>query len=85
MASVRPLAGPVSVVLLVVVGLVALLPDCASACSCAALPGTTQERARQALSDSAAVFSGEVVDFEKPPPPTGFKANFGEHPFHALG
>ena len=70
MGSVRPLAGPVSVVLLVVVGVVTLLPDCASACSCAALPGNPQERARQALSDSAAVFSGEVVDFEESPPPT---------------
>jgi len=50
--------------------LVALLPDCASACSCAALPGTPQERARDALSSSTAVFSGEVVEFEKPPPDT---------------
>ncbi|CAA9437452.1 MAG: hypothetical protein AVDCRST_MAG03-3714 [uncultured Rubrobacteraceae bacterium] len=50
--------------------LVALLPDCASACSCAALPGTPQERAGKALSGSTAVFSGEVVEFEKPPPAT---------------
>ena len=70
MGRPRPLAGLVSVVLLVVVGLVVLLPDCASACSCAALPGTPQERASRALSDSEAVFSGEVVDFEKSPPPT---------------
>jgi hypothetical protein len=50
--------------------LVGLLPDCAFACSCAALPGTPQERAREALSGSTAVFSGEVVEFEKPPPDT---------------
>jgi hypothetical protein len=50
--------------------LVALLPGCASACSCAALPGTPQERAEKALSGSKAVFSGELVDFEKPPPAT---------------
>ncbi len=45
-----------------------MIPDCAFACSCAALPGTPQERAEEALSDSAAVFSGEVVDVENPPP-----------------
>ena len=45
---------------------VALLPDCASACSCATLPSTPQET----LSDSKAVFTGEVVEFDKPPPET---------------
>jgi hypothetical protein len=50
-------------------GLLALLPDCASACSCA-MAGSQQERVKQALSDSEAVFSGKVVDFEKPAPPT---------------
>jgi hypothetical protein len=50
-------------------GLLILLPDCASACSCA-IVGSKQERIKQAISDSEAVFSGEVVDFEKSPPPT---------------
>ncbi len=62
-----PLARLTSLALLTLV-LVALLPDCASACSCATLPGTPQERAGRALEDSTAVFSGEVVAFEKPPP-----------------
>lgn len=69
MGSTRALAGLASVVL-TVLGLVVLLPDCASACSCVALPGTPRERASEALSDSAAVFSGKVVDFERSPPPT---------------
>ena len=55
---------------LLTLSLVALLPDCASACSCAALPGTPRERAREALSGSTVVFSGEVVELEKPPPDT---------------
>jgi hypothetical protein len=55
---------------LLALSLVVLLPDCASACSCTALPGTPQERAGKALSGSTAVFSGEVVEFEKPPPAT---------------
>lgn len=54
----------------VALALTVLLPDCASACSCAALPGTPQERAREALSGATAVYSGEVVGFEKPPPNT---------------
>jgi len=33
-------------------------------------PGSQKERAERALSNSEAVFSGEVVDFEKSPPPT---------------
>lgn len=66
MAYVRPLACLASVVL----ALTVLLPDCASACSCAALPGTPQERATRALSGSTAVFSGEVVAVEEPPPAT---------------
>jgi hypothetical protein len=57
-------------VVLLTSALVGLLPGCAFACSCAALPGTPQERAREALSGSTAVFSGEVVEFEKPPPDT---------------
>ena len=68
MGSTRPSARLASLILLTL-SLVAL-PDCASACSCAALPGTPQERAEKALSGSTAAFSGEVVDFEKPPPDT---------------
>ena len=52
---------------LVVLGLVALLPDCASACSCARLLGSEQEQARRELANSSAVFSGKVVDFENTP------------------
>ena len=66
MGTVRPLVCLASVVLVLTV----LLPDCASACSCAALPGTPQERATRALSESTAVFSGEVVDVDEPPPAT---------------
>lgn len=69
MGSTRPFARLASLALLTL-SLVALLPDCASACSCAALPGTPQERAGKALSGSTAVFSGEVVELEKPPPDT---------------
>lgn len=58
-----PLARLTSLALLSL-ALVALLPDCASACSCATLPSTPQET----LSSSEAVFSGEVVAFDKPPP-----------------
>src|SRR5215207_7439865 len=50
---------------LLVLGLVALLPDCASACTCIARPGSEQEQARRALDRSSAVFSGEVIDVEK--------------------
>ena len=47
-------------------GLVALLPDCASACTCMMMAeGSQQEIAKQALSDSAAVFSGEAVAVEE--------------------
>ena len=54
---------------LLVVGLVVLLPDCASACSCATLPGSQQEIAKRELSRSAAVFSGKVVEIDRPSPP----------------
>ena len=70
MGSSRPLLARLASLALLTFALVALLPDCASACSCAALPGTPQERAREALSGSKAVFTGEVVRFEKPPPAT---------------
>jgi hypothetical protein len=49
-------------VALLVLGLVALLPDCASACSCPVPP-----RAERELDRSSAVFSGEVIDIEKGP------------------
>ena len=63
MVFTRPLAR-VTAVTLVTLGLLALLPDCASACSCAFV-GSQKEIAKQALSDSTAVFSGEVADVEK--------------------
>jgi hypothetical protein len=61
------LTGLVSMALLVV-GLVALLPDCASACTCAVLPGSQQERAERALAESTAVFTGQVVNISKAEP-----------------
>jgi len=42
--------------------LLALLPDCASACSCAGYLAAPQERAQRALKESTAVFSGQVVN-----------------------
>jgi hypothetical protein len=48
---------------LVVLGLVALLPDCASACSC--MPPLPTERE---LAQSSAVFAGEVVSITKGEP-----------------
>jgi len=62
----RPLAALVSVVL-TVLGVVFLLPDCASACSCAMPPGSQEERAERALAESSAVFSGEAVEVEEGP------------------
>ena len=59
----RPLAALASL-LLTVLGAVLLIPDCASACSCA-IESNPKERVELAVSDSEAVFSGEVVDFEK--------------------
>jgi len=59
----RPLAALASL-LLTVLGAVFLLPDCASACTCA-IESNPKERVEFAVSDSEAVFSGEVVDFEK--------------------
>ncbi len=54
---------------LLTLSLVALLPDCASACMCA-IEGSPEERAKEAIADSDAVLSGEVVDLGKPPPDT---------------
>jgi hypothetical protein len=66
MPFTRPLAG-VTAVTLLVLALLALLPDCASACSCAILGNSPEERAKIALKESTAVFSGEVLDVEKGP------------------
>jgi hypothetical protein len=60
----RPLAALASVVL-TVSGLVIVLPDCASACTCALEGGSREEIVEGALSDSEAVFSGEVVAVEQ--------------------
>ena len=65
MAYVRPLVCLVSVAL----ALTVLLPDCASACTCA-IEGGPKERAGKAIAGSDAVFSGEVVELEKEPPET---------------
>jgi len=45
--------------------LVVLLPECASACTCALEGGSREEIVEGALSDSEAVFSGEVVAVEQ--------------------
>jgi hypothetical protein len=71
MALTRPLASATAVSLLAL-ALLVLLPDCASACTCM-IPSsgqTQQEIAKQALSDSAAVFAGEVVDISAGEPLT---------------
>jgi hypothetical protein len=68
----RRLLAALASVILTIGGLVFLLPDCASACMCA-IEGSQKERAQRAISHSDAVFSGEVVGFEKlekPPPDT---------------
>ena len=62
MRPTRLLTGLVSMALLVV-GLVALLPDCAYACLCPVTPSTQQG----ALAESTAIFSGQVLDIEKGP------------------
>jgi hypothetical protein len=67
MSPAQLLTGLVSVTLLVV-DLVALFPDSASACSCAMLPGSEQERAERALAESTAVYAGEVVNISKGKP-----------------
>lgn len=66
--SSRSLVALASVVL-VGLSLVVLLPDCASACSCAMPPGTQKERAERALASSEAVFSGKVVKIDRPSGP----------------
>ena len=59
MSPARLLTGFFSMVLLVL-GLVALLPDCASACSCA-----WPQRTERELDRSSAVFAGEVLDLKR--------------------
>ena len=60
----RPLAALASLVI-VVLGVVFLLPNCASACTCELEGGSQEEIVKGALSDSEAVFSGEVVAVER--------------------
>jgi hypothetical protein len=64
--SSRPFAALASLVL-AVLGFVFLFPECASACTCVMPSGSQKERAERALADSEAVFSGEVVGYEKSP------------------
>jgi LPXTG-motif cell wall-anchored protein len=64
MEPTRPLVGLLSVALLII-GLVTLLPDCASACSCG---GGAPFQVLAKGPDSTAVFSGEVLDVEEGPP-----------------
>jgi hypothetical protein len=64
MKLTRVLAGFASVALLVV-GLVAFLPDSASATTCYNASGLSKESAQSALKDSTAVFSGEVIKKEE--------------------
>ena len=58
--SSRPLAALASFVLAILGGVFLLPPQCAHACSCAMPPGS-----QDALADSDAVFSGEVVAVEQ--------------------
>jgi hypothetical protein len=58
----RPLAVLASLALMGL-SLLVLLPDCASACSCAVLG--SKKQVEWALSHPGAVFSGEVVDLQK--------------------
>ena len=60
-----PLAALASVVL-AVLGVVFLLPQCAFACQCTMPPGS--QGTERALADSEAVFSGEVVKIDPPSP-----------------
>ena len=68
MASTRPIIHLATLALLLL-SLVALLPDCASACMCA-IEGSQKVRAEKALANSDSVFSGEVLGIEKGPPDT---------------
>jgi hypothetical protein len=64
--SSRPLAALVSLALATVLGVLALAPDCASACTCGSVGSQSQkEMVESELSSSEAVFSGEVVDLKR--------------------
>lgn len=67
----RPLAALASVAL-TSLGLLVLLQDCASACTCAPFGGSPQQRAERMLDKSEAVFTGKVVDLKR-----GLKGPFG--------
>src|SRR5215203_349841 len=60
----RPLAALASVALMSL-SLLVLLPDCASACSCALFGGSPKQRAERMLDKSGAVFAGKVVDLKR--------------------
>ena len=60
----RPLAALASVALMGMSFLL-LLPDCASACTCAPFGGSPQQRAERMLDKSSAVFAGKVVDIDR--------------------
>ena len=60
----RPLAALASVALMGM-SLLLLLPDCASACTCAGFGGSPQQRAERMLDKSSAVFAGKVVDIDR--------------------
>ncbi len=60
----RPLAA-LAFAVLAGLGFVFLIPDCASACTCGSTSSNGQKEIESELSSSEAVFSGEVVDFEK--------------------
>lgn len=60
-------AATAGAILIAVVCGVFLSSDCASACSCGVPAGvSSQELARQELSNSDAVFAGEVIDIDRP-------------------
>jgi hypothetical protein len=67
-SSSRPLAALASLVL-AVLGFVFLIPDCAFACLCVGAEGSKKEIVKDALADSEAVFSGEVVKIDRPSGP----------------
>jgi hypothetical protein len=58
------LIGALASLVLTVLGLVVLLPDCASACSCGG-GGSQKEIVEWALSHPGAVVSGEVIEVDK--------------------
>ena len=66
MRPTRLLTG-LAAVALVMLGVFAMVPDCASACLCDASlwAGSQQERSERALADSSAVFAGQVVNIRK--------------------